>query len=257
MPNYSPNFNLPLALGTDLYNHLTIDNAAYNIIDNQMFKNQNAAFSIAEHTKSGNQHTLTESITTCPVFRFTATADFASGDSFVVNGSVVSARLPNGASIPNRGFVINSNVIALLNGGVLTLFLPGEPSKQSIVDIVYPVGSIYFSGNSVSPAVLFGGSWVQIKGAFLIGEDGQTLKLGSTGGSSTHTHDLPMGFDHSANYGWVDGDGNPVYGSTVHDGIGRTVVNTSLGSGVARMAKAKPTEVLPPYLAVAIWQRTA
>lgn len=48
--------------------------------------------------------------------------------------------------------------------------------------VIYPVGAIYASANSTSPASLFGGSWTQITNAALRGATG----VGYTG-SDTHT----------------------------------------------------------------------
>lgn len=56
-----------------------------------------------------------------------------------------------------------------------------------LLDIFYPVGSIYTSTKSTSPATLFGGTWVQIKDTFLL-TAGDTYSAGSQGGSATHTH---------------------------------------------------------------------
>lgn len=52
------------------------------------------------------------------------------------------------------------------------------------MDIFYPVGSIYLSVNSTSPASIVGGSWTQIKGACLAatGDNGFAAS-GSFGGS--------------------------------------------------------------------------
>ena len=55
-----------------------------------------------------------------------------------------------------------------------------------IFDAVYPVGSIYMSVVSTSPATLFGGTWSQLEDRFLVGA-GQTYTAGGTGGSATHT----------------------------------------------------------------------
>lgn len=54
-------------------------------------------------------------------------------------------------------------------------------------DIFYPVGSIYTSTKSTSPATLFGGTWTQIKDRFLLCA-GDSYSAGATGGSTTHTH---------------------------------------------------------------------
>ena len=51
---------------------------------------------------------------------------------------------------------------------------------------VYPIGSIYMSVNSASPASLFGGTWEQLQDCFLLAA-GSTYSAGSTGGEATHT----------------------------------------------------------------------
>ncbi len=59
------------------------------------------------------------------------------------------------------------------------------PSLSTIVDAIYPIGSIYISVNSVNPANFFGGEWEEIQNRFLIGAG--TLPAGQTGGSSRVT----------------------------------------------------------------------
>lgn len=56
--------------------------------------------------------------------------------------------------------------------------------QRSLVDIIYPVGSIYMSVNSISPATLFGGTWQAISGRFILAAGGN-YPLGTTGGSAT------------------------------------------------------------------------
>ena len=51
---------------------------------------------------------------------------------------------------------------------------------------VYPVGSIYMSVNSTSPATLFGGKWERIQDRFLLAA-GSTYAAGSMDGEATHT----------------------------------------------------------------------
>lgn len=56
----------------------------------------------------------------------------------------------------------------------------------------YPVGSIYMSVNSTSPATLFGGTWERITGSFLLaatdnGNSGASQAAGNTGGAATVT----------------------------------------------------------------------
>ena len=54
---------------------------------------------------------------------------------------------------------------------------------DELLDKTYPVGSIYMSVNSTSPADLFGGTWEQIKDTFLLAA-GDTYSAGSTGGET-------------------------------------------------------------------------
>ena len=73
-----------------------------------------------------------------------------------------------------------------------------------LVDLFYPIGSIYMSIDSISPANLFGGTWERIENRFLLaaGVDNLGYTAGSTGGASQvilnanqcvlrqHTHEL-------------------------------------------------------------------
>lgn len=74
----------------------------------------------------------------------------------------------------------------------------------NLLDIVYPVGSIYHSMDEKSPVDLIGGTWTQIK-TFLYGAD--TAK--ETGGEATHTltiDEMPN-HQHAAN-SWWEGNGS-------------------------------------------------
>lgn len=58
---------------------------------------------------------------------------------------------------------------------------------KTLLDRTYPVGSIYMSVNSTSPATLFGGTWEAIAGGRVLMGANSTYTLGSTGGEYTHT----------------------------------------------------------------------
>ena len=58
--------------------------------------------------------------------------------------------------------------------------------KNSYLNTIYPVGSIYVSVNNTNPATLFGGTWTQIKDTFLLSA-GTAYTAGKTGGSATVT----------------------------------------------------------------------
>ena len=59
--------------------------------------------------------------------------------------------------------------------------------SNSIIDMVYPVGSIYMSVASTSPATLFGGTWEQLKDRFLLGA-GDTYTAGNTSGAASQSY---------------------------------------------------------------------
>lgn len=121
-----------------------------------------------------------------------------------------------------------------------------------IKGLIYPVGSIYISMSSTNPSTLFGGTWQQINGKFLVGvdeNDSAFSMLGATGGSKdavvvAHTHNLTMTYDTTgATYGTLNRD---LY---------------SQGSDYNNTFSIQSTGVdgtnknLPPYIAVYIWQR--
>lgn len=59
-------------------------------------------------------------------------------------------------------------------------------SKSDLLDLVYPIGSIYISVSTVSPSELLGGTWEQIKDTFLLSA-GDIYSAGESGGEAEHT----------------------------------------------------------------------
>ena len=84
----------------------------------------------------------------------------------------MSIRIKGGGSKENT-FSDSDNGIPLWNG---------EP----LLNLVYPVGSIYWSSNDTDPGTLFGGTWQQIKDMFVLAA-GDSYSVNSTGGEKTHT----------------------------------------------------------------------
>lgn len=136
--------------------------------------------------------------------------------------------------------------------------------NKSFLDRTYPVGSIYMSVNSTSPATLFGGTWAELQGRFLLGRS-SSYANGSTGGASTvalsnaqnayHDHYLKA---HAFSWGsggtvfsnntQMQAGGAPGNNPTTRQGEWNSS-NTS-GSGSAH-------NNMPPYLTVYMWKRTA
>lgn len=136
-------------------------------------------------------------------------------------------------------------------------------TKQALINLIYPVGSIYISVNSTSPSTLFGGTWVQIQDTFLLSA-GSTYAGGSTGGEAqhqltvaempSHTHDYY--FDANSNIDWyiglvsgsVDSDHSAIASGPT--GRGYTLKIRNAGGDTAH-------NNMPPYLTVYMWKRTA
>ncbi len=62
---------------------------------------------------------------------------------------------------------------------------------KNLLDVFYPVGSIYMSSDSRDPCEFMGGTWIPIKDTFLLCAGGK-YKAGSSGGSATKTVPLPV-----------------------------------------------------------------
>lgn len=77
----------------------------------------------------------------------------------------------------------NSNTDSIA-GAINQLNAIGTNINQLLLS-VHPIGSLYWSSSSTSPASLFGGTWTQIKDKFVLAA-GDTYAAGATGGEATH-----------------------------------------------------------------------
>ena len=119
------NFDLIVVEGSDTVNLLTQMNPNTEVIDEQMFKNQNAGVQTATELLSGTVHAITRSVPDASMIRFTAVSRFTAGDTFTVDGVQVSALLPSGEQLPDGAFIIGSEVLCVLKGTLLTVFASG------------------------------------------------------------------------------------------------------------------------------------
>ena len=142
------------------------------------------------------------------------------------------------------------------------------------VDLIYPVGSIYMSVNATNPKELFGGTWEQIKGRFLLGMS-SSYPAGSTGGEATHTlttseipyHNHAIGQDGNTSLVLptdvaVDDSSHAQYVTTLEGGrSGWYKSSVAWGGAIVTRNQTSPYgqahNNMPPYLAVYIWKRTA
>lgn len=130
-------------------------------------------------------------------------------------------------------------------------YYKATPAKlQSLLDYIYPVGSVYISYSHVNPGTLFGGTWTRIQNAFLWAVDGSGT-IGQTGGEKEHTltvNEIPSHSHGSVYSGNVSGTKNYGWFNTTGDKITYGTVPT--GGGAAH-------NNMPPYIQVSVWRRTA
>lgn len=195
------------------------------------------------------------------------------GSRLEKNGAVNLVTLPTTEETPGEAPSINASTF-------------GGMTVSQFVEMIYPVGSIYISASATSPETLFGGTWAQINGRFLIGtgtpennDDGASpgsynFAAGSTGGEAKHTltndeipahnHEASILYNQSG-YGhtskpWeiyitaTSGDG---WSSTTGTAGTLTNVNTRKLRNVSKTGGGAAHNNMPPYLAVYMWQRTA
>lgn len=58
---------------------------------------------------------------------------------------------------------------------------------QQLIDILWPVGSVYISTDAANPSTKFGGTWSQITGGFIYGTTATSGGKGGTGNTGTGT----------------------------------------------------------------------
>lgn len=133
-------------------------------------------------------------------------------------------------------------------------------SWNTYLNLIYPVGSIYISYTSTSPATRFGGTWSAITGRFLYANAGT-----ATGGSNTHYHFMPLGKENglpalsaTGINGWSDGS---KYQMRAADVAHSTFIEDDYfgdNSGAnATETSTYATDGRPAYQTVYCWRRTA
>lgn len=136
-----------------------------------------------------------------------------------------------------------------------SLYYKNDSTWEQIQLVSFPVGAIYMSYTSTSPASFIGGSWTQIQERFLLAAGGE-YDAGDTGGETEHTltvNEMPS-HNHSATFETVDSpafSGRYALVETRHT-ESQIYQNTTSNTG-----GNQPHNNMPPYLVVYIWRRTA
>ena len=216
------------------------------------------------------------------------------------NKTIVDGQLSASSTNPVQNKVINAELgkkLSLSGGtmtGALTMkgikltsgtdygaTLPSSPVTNQlffqtaetnfVLDNVYPIGSIYMNVNSTNPGTLFGGTWEQIQGKFLLGMS-SSYPAGSQGGEASHTlttEEMPSHGHNPANqsgyFGFITnskkafevGDMGVQSGSGRYYPYSTTAFDISRNSLTGTTGGGKSHNNMPPYLSIYIWKRTA
>lgn len=141
------------------------------------------------------------------------------------------------------------------------------------IDDVYPVGSIYMSYVSTSPAQLFGGTWAQLTGVFpRFANDTATGGADSTSYSFDHNHymslERPSGatwnfVSNRSGIGYHDGDAAILSKALLTSTSALTTLQNVYGPASAyggtsgKPLGSKTINAMPAYQDVYAWRRTA
>lgn len=227
--NKTTNYELPQFIGTDKPTWLGDFNEAMADIDAGMHENASDISSMSSDVTNA-----------------VATASQASQDVTTLTGTVntLSGTVTSVQTTANNAQSTANSALNVANSKI---------GASDLLDLVYPVGSIYLSVGSTSPASLFGGSWTQIKDTFLLGA-GDDYTLGATGGEATHTltiQEMPSHVHETDKYYNTDQGGNDFYGSNA-TGNKVTTVNGMVAAGGGQAHNN-----MPPYLVVNVWKRVS
>lgn len=194
---------------------------------------------------------------------------------------ITTDEIPDPKLLATKDYVDDSNPV---KDGVLTLggttlneeqlaqiLTISDVENNSLVDLIYPIGSIYITAEDRRPAELFGGTWEQIQGRFLLG----------AGVNAEHTYMRPLGENGGQEYVQLTVDQIPSHNHVPYldslntSSFGEVAHSTGSGPwGIApsggytqgyRSGTIQTTWTggdgyhnnMPPYLAVNIWKRTA
>lgn len=147
--------------------------------------------------------------------------------------------------------------------------------NTSLLDLFYPIGSLYMSTADTHPTALFGGTWERIKGRFIFGsypdnyylsgnhsatEYNAPYRIMNYGGSIyLPSHNHSMAHTHDLTGPWSKDDGGKVTAYTKTKNRKAVDTHTTKGSSAANTGSTGWGNAgnMPPYYVANIWRRTA
>lgn len=174
----------------------------------------------------------------------------------------------------DAGFDGDVTVAGKVAAGSLTV------GGKTLLDLLYPVGSLYLSTASADPGSVLGGTWQRIRDRFLLAA-GTQYAAGKTGGQAsqtltvqqlpthshqitghtsaeelTHEHYIPnVGTGGSGSGAYVESWGGGGNSRSVSTGPASITHVHTMDFTSAAAGGGQAVSIMPPYLAVYVWQR--
>lgn len=167
-------------------------------------------------------------------------------DALNNNADVLDTHIDKPATTDKLGHVKVGTGLAVSDEGSTNV------DTAYILNLIYPVGSVYMSVNDVSPQSFIGGEWERIEDRFLLGAGGK-YDVNTTGGEETHTLTLDEIPNHSHTYTQFQDaivGQNGTYFSSVWWDSGKQAETSAVGGGQGH-------NNMPPYLSVYMWKRVS
>lgn len=136
------NYNLLIPEGTDVVNPLTQVNPNFQTIDGAMFANKQAGIGTASEVVTGTVHAIIRNNPDSDVFRFTATGAWMAGDTMTLDGQQVTVHLSDGTTPATNSYIIGAEVLAMVNGTLVTLAISSTPPAQGVTSFNSRTGAV-------------------------------------------------------------------------------------------------------------------
>lgn len=139
----------------------------------------------------------------------------------------------------------------------------GGKTWAQLLNLIYPVGCIYISGNATSPASLFGGTWERLQDRFLLAA-GTSYSAGTQGGAAAvalATSQLPSPtvilLKNGTGAAVTLGNAGWVADSWAANAYKTTSIGNAATKNLLTYSGGDAHNNMPPYTAVYMWKRVS
>lgn len=233
------------------YMRMWVENVLQDWIDMRNLQSFGVTASTAEINKlDGVTASTTEINVLDGITASTAEINYVDGVTSSIqtqlNNKVPTSRTINGKSLTNNITLSADDVGARPSTWI--------PAKDDLLNIIWPVGSIYIAYHHTSPASLFGGTWYRIENRFLWGTSASGT-IGATAGEQTHILTVDEMPAHTHNNKLKGGP--QTASSSVYDWVSNSTAWQWYNLATESTGGGKAHNNMPPYIQVSIWRRTA